>query len=660
MDQSPQININVFDKTPESKKSKNTKKKLKFNLNINPKLKKILVISSISLASLLTLVLIFLFIFAYLPGKKLYGQILTVVDKKEQIEQILRSKNLQNIGDQLDQLNQDLSDIDQSYKKLKTIGSMPFIKGYYQDGLSLISIGQQSIETGKIIVEAIKPYQDFLGLKGAATSSADTAEDRIAFLTDSIESILPQLDVIEEKIADISRSLNQINPQRYPDQLKDYQVKQTIITAQNTLNQVHRIVKDGKPILEKIPWLLGKDATRKYFLLFQNDAELRPSGGFWTAYGILEVDNGKVTPLISDDIYSLDDLFQSTIPAPRPIKDYHINVPYWHLRDMNISPDFPTNARVFIENYQTISKQEFDAIIAIDTQVLVDLVDVLGRIGVPGYGNFSSDPDKRCYGCPQIIYELENIAGRPRNYIEENRKGFLAPLMHSLLTNAMGSPKEKMAPLAQTFFKNIQEKHIIFYFLDEELQQAAKLANMTGSIQATDLNTDYFHLNDANMASAKTNLFIQQKIKHQIITKDNKIEHLVTVSYNNPYKASNCNLEKGDLCLNAPKYRNWFRFYTPKGSQLIKMTGSEIQPVQYEELDKQVFEGFYGDKYPLYAESSNKVTVQYTSSIKPSKDYQLFLQKQAGTKAIPYLLIVNGKEQEIFDWVTDKTIKLAL
>jgi len=161
------------------------------------------------------------------------------------------------------------------------------------------------------------------------------------------------------------------------------------------------------------------------------------------------------------------------------------------------------------------------------------------------------------------------------------------------------------------------------------------------------------------MASAKTNLFLKQKIKHEIISKDNKVEHKVTITYINPSKASNCNLEKGDLCLNAPKYRNWFRFYVPTGSKLVKMTGSEIEPVQYEELGKQVFEGFYGDKFPLYAKSSLKTSIQYESSIAPSANYSLLLQKQPGTKAIEYELYVNGRKYDSFSWVADKTIKIS-
>ena len=93
---------------------------------------------------------------------------------------------------------------------------------------------------------------------------------------------------------------------------------------------------------------------------------------------------------------------------------------------------------------------------------------------------------------------------------------------------------------------------------------------------------------------------------------------------------------------------------------MIKMTGSEVEPVLYVELGKQVFEGFYGNKYPLYAMSSSKTSVQWTSSVAASSNYTLLLQKQPGTKSVEYELWVNGQKYETFNWVADKIIKLSL
>lgn len=602
------------------------------------------------------------FFFVYVPGKDIYIKIVDVKLDFTDLQQSISDKDLDQAKIKISTIRNKIKTISASYDKFSYANSLPYAKDYYQDGLNSIKIINDGLDTGDILITVVEPYKDFLGLKGAATDSAKTTEDRISFLTQSVEGLVPHMDSIEQKVNDIENSLNQINAARYPEEINGYKVKSSILKAKETIVEIHKLVKDGKPILTKTSWLLGKDKPRQYLMIFQNNAELRPTGGFWTAYGIIKIDKGKITPLGSSDIYSLDEKLNSRIPAPRPLLAYHINVPYYNIRDMNISPDFPTSAQLFLNNYNKVTggKDKIDAIVGLDLQVLVDMVKVLGRVGVSGFGNFSADPDKRCDGCPQIIYQLEYIADKPKSYIDADRKGFLGPLMNSLLSNAMGSEKGKIGPLAQAMLKDINEKHILFYFTDPDTQKAAELANISGKINEVDKNTDYLHINDANMASAKSNLFVKQKIKHEIISNNGKVDHKITITYTNPSKASNCNLEKGDLCLNAAKYRDWFRFFVPIGSKLTKMTGSEVEAVQYEELNKQVFEGFYGNKYPLYAQSSLKTSIQYTSSVPVSSNYTLVLQKQPGTSSVEYELTVNGKKQETFLWVADKTIKLDL
>lgn len=598
---------------------------------------------------------------AYLPAKKLVDQTNVIKADATLIKQSIADKDLASAKNQLTTVQTDLNKLSSLLSNFGYLNLFPYLKDYYQDSQRIVKIANNGVEIGFTVIKAVEPYQDFLGLKGASVSSAKTTEDRIAFLTQSIEGVLPELDSIQVKISEIEKLVDEINILKYPETYQNYNIHQLYNQGREAISEARKLVSDGRPILSKSSWLLGKDKPRNYLIIFQNEGELRPSGGFWTAYATIKVDKGKIIPGPASNIYDLDDALSSTVPSPRILKAYHINVPYLNLRDNNLSPDFPTDAQIFLDTFYKVTgkKTTYDAVIALDTNVLVDMVKIMGKLDTR-VGTFTTEPDKRCDGCPKIIYDLEWISGRPRNFIEKNRKDFLAPLMSALLSNAMGASKETLPLLGQAFFTNVFEKHIMFYFPDTELQKAAVLANISGSISQIDPSIDYMHLNDANFASAKSNIFITQKIKHEITTNDNKIEHKVAITYTNPSKASNCNLEKGDLCLNAPKYRNLFRLYTPTGSKLIKMTGSEVEPVVYEELGKQVFEGFYGNKYPLYAESSNKVTIQYQSGVALNKNYSLLLQKQPGTKDIPYEIYLNGKMVETFSWTADKNIKLSL
>lgn len=636
------------------------KTKIKNNRRFKFNRKKIIKILSI-VAIVITTIAILFFLTIFIPGKKILNKVNAIKSEVTILQQSISNKDLEKVKVSLDNIKNETQSAEKTYKKMGYLKIVPILRNYYKDGQHIIDITYESIDASHIIIQAIEPYQDFLGIKGSSTSSEKTTEDRIAFLTESAEGLIPYLDNLEMKIVNIEASLSKINPDRYPEIYKGTELRSKIYKAQELVTQGKDLIKNGKPLLSKISWLLGKDDPRQYLMIFQNDGELRPSGGFWTAYSTLTIDNGKVIPGTASNIYDLDDKVGKLGIAPRLIKDYHINVPYLYLRDSNLSPDFPTDAKIFLDEYVKVmgGKNEFDAVIAIDTQLLVDMVAILGKLDTR-VGTFTTEPDDRCYGCPSIIYDLQWMSGRPRNYIEPNRKDFMNPLMSALLANIMGSEKTKMAALIEAFFKNVNEKHVLIYFPDEEMQEIANMANITGKIFETDQSTDYLHLNDTNFASAKSNIFITQEIKHDIKIKDGVAEHKISITYENPVPASNCNLEKGDLCLNAHSYRDLFRFYTPIGSKLIKMTGSEIEAVQYEELNKQVFEGFYGNKYPLNAESSLRTSIQYTSGATIGSTYTLMLQKQPGTKAVKYELTVNKKKQPTFQWVADKTIKISL
>jgi hypothetical protein len=174
-----------------------------------------------------------------------------------------------------------------------------------------------------------------------------------------------------------------------------------------------------------------------------------------------------------------------------------------------------------------------------------------------------------------------------------------------------------------------------------------------------DYEGDYQFLVDTNFAGAKSNLFIKQKIDEKIETSsDGTITKTITITYNNPFPASDCGLLSGGLCLNG-LYRDWVRLYVPKGSLLIESSGSEIPINTYEELGKTVFEGFYGDKYPLRPQSMTKLSFKYTLpfKIQKGKPYKMLIQKQGGVDKYDFTLDFNGKKQE-FELKTDKEFKL--
>jgi hypothetical protein len=490
-----------------------------------------------------------------------------------------------------------------------------------------------------------------------------TTEDRLQFVVKTLDTLVPQLDTITAQIDLAQQEFNQIDPQRYPesldltriplitkfinqsqlDQLKNTNPRAQLTQLLDLTNQAKVLLSDARPVLEVAPYILGNDEQRTYLVLFQNDAELRPTGGFLTAYALMTVDQGQIKPGVSRDIYELDARYHPD-KAPEPILKYLPKVSQWNLRDMNLSPDFKVSMEQFYPEYQKTGSPQVDGIIAVDTQFLLKLLEVTGPIGVGGIGNFSAEIVPEC-NCPQVVYELESAISFETPYIRENRKAIIGPLMHSVLANSMGQPKDKISQLVQAGLDSIQQKHILLYFPDEQVQTAIEAFNMAGRI--TSAENDYLMIVDTNFAGAKSNLYIEQQVDLKVQPGTDSSVHELTVTYKNP--------QKHDEWLNGD-FRNWVRIFVPPGSKLLEDSGSEIAMVTSEDLGKTVFEGFLVTR----PEGLSKLTLKYETPAKNiNGNFPLLIQKQGGTKNFEYQITVGDQTQN-FELDEDKELNFNL
>jgi len=232
---------------------------------------------------------------------------------------------------------------------------------------------------------------------------------------------------------------------------------------------------------------------------------------------------------------------------------------------------------------------------------------------------------------------------RPPN--SDNRKKIIGPLMNSIMANALGQPKDKLAGIFQAGFKSLIEKHVLFYIFDQNVEKAVADVGLGGTIK--DYNGDYLHVNDANLGGRKSNLYATEDVAQDIkVAGDGSVVKTVTITYKNP--------QSQDGWLNSV-LPTWVRVYVPKGSTLITSEGLEAKADPYEDLGKTVFAGYF----QLRPEGVSKVTFQYKLPFKVSRTYNLLIQKQPGTDGFLYTVNI-GKTSEEFYLKTDKELKIGL
>ncbi|MCX6782660.1 MAG: DUF4012 domain-containing protein [Candidatus Levybacteria bacterium] len=590
-----------------------------------------------------------------MPAQQVYRSAMKTKSQAIIAVNALKKQNIELGSTELDKTKKDLTQTQKDLYKMSYLQYVPFINGYYNDANHLIKAAFNGLNAGIILIESIKPYADVLGLKGQGSFVLGSAEQRIQLAVRTMGKITPRIDDIADLVKDAELEIDKVDSNHYPRFIDNGKIKIQLEQARQYLNQAVNFTNKARPLIKVLPNLLGETKEKRYLVLFQNDKELRPTGGFMTAYAVFRIDKGIINVDKSDDIYTLDNSISIHPKAPASILKYLPKENVLNLRNSNISPDFIESMKIFNSMYEKSSlKTNIDGIIAIDTNVLVDTIRILDDEVNAGGLRFTSKTDSRC-DCPQVIYELENNISRPVNYVKTARKDLLGSLLYAIMGKALkSSPKIYWGSLFQEFITQVNEKHVLFYLFDKDAQKGVEALNAAGKILP--FNGDYLHINEANFGGAKSNLFVRESVMQSIDrNNDGTIVKTITIEYKNPHKPSNCDLEAGQLCLNA-LLRDWIRIYVPKGSELISSQGSEVKIITTEDLGKTVFEGFITVKPLGFAVYTLKYKLPF--KIKNDETLPLLIQKQPGTLGNEYIIKVNGKKIESFPLLTDKEIIL--
>jgi len=596
---------------------------------------------------------------AYSDAKKTFAQVKITVDA-------LKKQNIALASEELDKTKESLTQTQKSLDAMGYLKFVPIAGMYYGDAQHLTKAGFYGLDAARVLIDSIEPYADILGLKGKKGSFvAGTASQRIETAVRTMGKITPHIDDIAKHVEGARREIDAVDANRYPAIFGGEKIKKQLSLVQQLVDQGVTFINDARPLIKILPNLLGDPTEKKYLVLFQNDKELRPTGGFMTAYAVFRIDKGIIHVDKSGDIYALDNGILGKSKAPAPILKYLPNVPVLHLRDSNLSPDFITSMDVFNTLYKKSSGYvPVDGIIALDTSVLVSTIKILDDEVFAGGVRFTSKTDPRC-DCPQVIYELERLVSTPKSVdlkvttlaaVQAQRKDLIGVLLYAIMEKALkSSPKLYWGSLFQDLLTQVEQKHVMFYIYNKDAQTGIESLNAAGRIRP--FEGDYLHINQANFGGAKSNLFVQEAVNQNYeVAGDGTITKKVTINYKNPHAPSDCNLERGNLCINAV-LRDWVRVYAPLGSKLVDSKGSEVKMTSYDELGKTVFEGFL----TVRPKGSATFFISYTLPFKVKDgNLPLYIQKQPGTSGNEYTLVVKGTKVDNFKLLTDKEIKIKL
>lgn len=653
MDDLKKIDLTVSNEK-EDLRTEPIKKSMK--LKVPKKIKVILII--------FVLLLVGLAIAVASPLQKTYVSAMKTYKQTKLAWEAIKKQNVQLGSEELAKTKKELIATQGNLNSLSFLKFVPIANWYYNDADHLMKAAFYGLDSAEILVDSVKPYADLLGLKGQGSFVMGSAEQRIQTAILTMSKITPRIDEVAKDLVLAQKEIDAVVPSHYPAIFGIGKIRTQLIAAQKLTDQGVTFVSEARPLIKVLPSLLGESKEKKYLILFQNDKEIRPTGGFITAYAVFRIDKGIIHVDKADDIYNLDNSLVGKKKAPDVILKYLPKVYTFNIRDSNLSPDYVESMKTFMSLYENASdKTNIDGIIALDTHVLASTIKILDDEVVAEGITFTTKPDKRC-NCPQAIYQLESLTDQPKSLdlritkladVQAHRKDIIGVLLYSIMQKALkSSPKLYWGPLVQQMIQDTNEKHVLFYLFDKEAQKGIESLNAAGKIKK--FEGDYLHINEANFGGAKANLFVKENVEQSYNIKDDgSIEKTITVNYKNPFEPSDCNLERGNLCLNGV-LRDWIRVYTPKGSTYIDSKGSEVKVTSQDEFDKTVFEGFLTVR-PLGA-ATYTLSYKLPFKLDSNSSLPLLMQKQPGTDKNEYTIKINGRLVEKFELTADKEIIL--
>lgn len=446
---------------------------------------------------------------------------------------------------------------------------------------------------------------------------------------------------LEEALVRIDLALESFN--QIPQSDLAGPIREAIAPFVEKMPEIKKQLSMAVPLVKIVPQIAGYPESKNYLFLLSNNAEMRPSGGFIGTYGILKVADGDIINFDTHDIYAIDgpsEAFLRLTPPP-PISKY-LKVDNWYMRDSNWSPDFPTSAEkalwFYSEEASGIASHygapipeaplvNFNGVVSINPTVVADLLGIVGAISV----------DNQTFTKENLIDLLEyqvEVAFLSEGIPRAQRKEIIAVLADQLMDRLFNLPAAKWLDVIGVLEDRLEDKHILIYETDPDIQDA--LAGQNWAAEVVETNDDYVMVVDANLASLKTDPFVERNITYSL--SENESDDLIAevkIHYKN----------NATFTWKTTRYRTYTRVYVPEGSELMSATGQlrgdrlahpNREPGEvdiYDELGKTVFGGFISIEPGAEGELvfTYKLPEQISKEIRKNGRYNLYFQKQAGT-----------------------------
>jgi hypothetical protein len=427
----------------------------------------------------------------------------------------------------------------------------------------LADVGYEACGLGIEFINAISPILGRLGGGLLASDKGIVTKTDLNTLQNAVKHAQQELTDIQDRLAGVSINDLPITAEQ----------KQTFISALDQLPKLQNSLKQAPQYLTMLGWMLGVGQSRHFLVQTLDRDELRPSGGFTGDYGVLTITDGRLEPFELKNINQLDYngngwIFNRKAPAPYSWWPFG----NWGLRDSNLSPDYPTTAKLNMQVFHNEGGDggivDVDGVIQITPVTISHVLLVTGPIFVPGYNETITADNLE----ERIHYYQQDPAGIAKQkqlnpddpHIYDIRKRFTQLVVRLIQDQIKKLPTSKLIPLAKQVLADMRARDVQLYVNNKDIEDLLVKARASGAMDVTP-GVDGYTLNQANVSVAKSTQYVKVT-QTDDVTLDNSggATHRLTITFNN---------RPTGPTYGFTTYKDYVRIYVPPQARLQRADG---------------------------------------------------------------------------------------
>lgn len=401
------------------------------------------------------------------------------------------------------------------------------------------------------------------------------------------------------------------------------------------LSEYREYVLAASKITANLPSILGFDRPKTYLVLFQNNMELRPTGGFIGSFALVTVSKGEILDDTIYDVYSADGQLKGYIEPPSPIVE-HLGEASWTLRDSNWDPNFPTSAQRAEWFLDKSIDRKVDGVIGINLETAKEYLKVVEPVHLL---NFNTTIDsKNMY--EKVQHEVED------NFFPGSRKKaqYLSALSEALIARIETATVEEYIGLLAASVSKLNSRDIQIYLHDESTQKFFVEEEWAGEMP----DGMFSGFVEANLGVNKANYYVSREANVVLTLEDGYLEQEVSLKLRNS-ATSRDNIP-------ADRYKAYIRALAPSdsefhGASVLSSAGRDTVNVDIEREEGRVeygtlIEVLPGEEKVLTFRIRNSANIAFGEA----GNFSYTWWKQSGTGEYPFNISVKAPSLSGMRW----------